>query len=85
MASTHSYLSLVRFSKMYILQFCLFTCHVFNSAKNQTVLSSRMQILRKYYYKLQFISFSGASLVLVAFEPMYLAEFSASAKYHNHF
>lgn len=80
MASTHSYLSLLRFSKMYILQFCLSI-----SAKNQTVLSSRMQVLRKYYYKLQFISFSGASLVLVAFEPMYLVESSANAKYHNHF
>lgn len=44
-----------------------------------------MQVLRKYYYKLQFISFSGASLVLVAFEPMYLVESSANAKYHNHF
>lgn len=84
MASTHSYLALLRFSRIYILQLYLSTCHVLTPPKSRFYCFQRMQVLRKYYYIKQFISFTGASLLLVAFGPTYLAESTANARYHKH-
>lgn len=69
------------------LYFAVIFIHLscFDSCQKQILVSTRMQVLRKYYYIKQFISFTGASLLLVAFGPTYLAESTANARYRKHF
>lgn len=86
MASAHNHLSLLQgFPKFRFCSYIYPPINILTPAKNQVLLSSWMQALRKFYYNMQFISFMGPSLLLVAFGSQYLAEATAKAKYQSHF